>query len=55
MTDREIITEWMDRIGEEDAAWKDSIIEQCTKDKLARAYYKKMALGEFGKTNAGRD
>ena len=52
MTDRQIITSWLDQIGETDHS---IVIRQCTEDKLAREYYKKMALGEFGKTNAGRE
>jgi len=50
LTDREIIKSWLDRIGEADHS---IVIGQCTEDKLARAYYKGMALGEFGESNQG--
>ena len=50
MTDRKIITSWLDRIGEVDHS---IVIGQCVDDKSARLYYKGMALGEYGDTNAG--
>ena len=50
VTDRQIITSWLDRIGETDHS---IVIRQCTEDKSAREYYKGMALGEYGDTNAG--
>ena len=50
VTDRKIITSWLDRIGEVDHS---IVIGQCVDDKSARLYYKGMALGEYGDTNAG--
>lgn len=50
MTDREIILLWQKRIDETDPS---TVIRQCTEDNQARAYYKKMALGEYGDCNAG--
>lgn len=50
ISDREIVLSWLDRIDEKDPS---ITIRQCTEDNQARAYYKKMALGEYGETNAG--
>lgn len=39
MNDRAKINAWLDHIGEDDPACRDEVLEQCAKDKDARAYY----------------
>lgn len=38
-SDRHAINDWLDRIGENDMVCRDEVLEQCTNDKEARAYY----------------
>lgn len=41
MNDREKVTAWLDHIQEKDEACRAEVLEQCAKDKEARAYYVK--------------
>ena len=47
MTDREIISAWLERIGETDQLCIDIVLRQCTESREAREYYKKWATGTY--------
>ena len=46
-SDRKLINDWLDRIGETDKDIRFEVLDTCAKDVEARAYYVKMAKGEL--------
>ena len=46
-TDRQAINDWLDRIGENDQACRDEVLEYCKNDPDARRFYVQKAKGEI--------
>jgi hypothetical protein len=51
MTDRELINEWLDMIGETDHACRDEVLAGCAADKKCRAYFVKIANAALPKAH----